>query len=812
MEWKLALVQHPMYFIIKEDSLCAEREPPDGEPTIELYIARVAQNLAALRRYPSLKIGYEWSGLELELLAEDGPDVFREMCALAGEGRIAFYNGTYAQPHLQTLSAEANLRQFEFGMRVYRELCGGRLVQVYAHQEASVHDQVPQLLHAFGIRYAVVPEFCSTLGWLDEGELNLHMGTGPRFVQGHEFVGWRGLDGTEIPLYLRQHQNRRLEDFLSREAIAGRLRVPPILLTVPDLITVDDRWIESLQGAEVVLLDEALPERQRQCPARAHARFYSNWSYIEGIRAEELSRCNLRAETSALRAEALNALAFALVGRPVESTDSIWKTILATQHHDVYCFCAPELRSKSVAWLDEVAREAEAMTQSAAEAIVERVDCAAQTGRPVVLFGTVPHTQTALVTLEVPMADPQIVDAQGQTVPAEVLPAGDEASQLSFLANTGGLSYNSYWIRGGGSRAPEENVNGPLSFDNQYFRATVDRDGTFTSLRLPTGDELLDCSHSRGNELLAMDSTGLSPHHEGVDNSRPEWQAPPPGTELRWEATDEPSLRRSSLGVSLMTHGRIGDHVKTDLTLSFYHGLARIDLAWTFNFDLASIGTFYDDESKLRVRWPLAFAGEIYHDMAFGLVRTWEERQFHPLTWTDISDGKKGLAYFHQGTPKHWVSEGALVNLFAWGEKTNAIGSRFWRVNNPKSFDQRLTGSHTIRCALYPHVGDWRAAGVIGAARDYVAGPVAYLAMAHPGDLPASKTLLSFTDPDVVATAVRVEGQNILCRLYATGNGGASVAARMDGLQPVELRSLDGRRIERLSPFQIGGLILSKDL
>ncbi len=33
MYWKLALAQHPMYLIIREDSQCAERTPPCGEPT-----------------------------------------------------------------------------------------------------------------------------------------------------------------------------------------------------------------------------------------------------------------------------------------------------------------------------------------------------------------------------------------------------------------------------------------------------------------------------------------------------------------------------------------------------------------------------------------------------------------------------------------------------------------------------------------------------------------------------------------------------------------------------------------------------------
>ena len=165
-----ALSQHPMYFLIREDTQCAERTPPWGAPSIEAYIDRVKQNLATVRRFPEIKMGYEWSGLEVELLAQDAPEVFHEMCTLAEEGRIAFYNGTYSQPHLQTLSSEANYRQFEHGMRVYRDLCH-QPVGTYAHQEASVHDQLPQLLQAFGISTGSYPAVSSPRSYgLREGK------------------------------------------------------------------------------------------------------------------------------------------------------------------------------------------------------------------------------------------------------------------------------------------------------------------------------------------------------------------------------------------------------------------------------------------------------------------------------------------------------------------------------------------------------------------------------------------------------------------------------------------------------------------
>jgi alpha-mannosidase len=813
MYWKLALVQHPMYFLIKEDTQCAERTPPWGAPSIELYIERVRRNLTALRQYPQLKVGYEWSGLELELLAQDAPEVFQEMCSLAQEGRIAFYNGTYSQPHLQTLSSESNYRQFEYGAQVYRELCGQQ-VRTYAHQEASVHDQVPQLLNAFGIRYGVVPRFSSTLAWLEEGELILFAGQGPRFVHGHEFVAWRGLDGTEIPLYLSMDEpgGDQLEGFLAHQAIAGRLRVPPIIVGIPDLIEVDEEWLAKRREFDLVLLDEALEERWQKYPARAQARFFTNWSYIEGIRAEELSRSNWRAEVSALRAEALNALAFTLLGRPAESSDCVWKTILATQHHDVYCFCAPELRDKSIGWLQEVERDATHMADDAAQAIIAQVRCDEYAGQPAVIFNTVPHAQKELVTLHVTIDDPAVVGPNGEMIPVESTPLGNGSTRLRFVADMTGLGYATYWVHSGGEPTIEDEIKAPLSFENAFYRAKVHPDGTFTSLVVkPSGDELLNPGTVRGNQLAAMDSTGISPKREGPADlkHRKNWEPPKSGPELFWEPTAPSRVRRSPLGAVLITSGRMGARVKADLTVMFYHQLPRIDLSWTFVFDPVCIGTFYDDDSKLRTHWPLSFTGDISHDIAFGVIQSPIERPFFPASWVDISDGKKGLAYFHQGTPKHWVTEdSALVNLLAWGEYTEAIGSRLWRRNWPKAFDQRLRGRHTIHCALYPHSGDWRAANIIGAARSYGVPPMAYLTHKHSGQLPASAEVLTLTDLAIASTAVKVEDSEIICRVYAATEKAVLVDARMHGLQSVGLRSLSGERITHLEPFQIGQLAL----
>jgi hypothetical protein len=813
--WKVALAQHPMYLLIKEDSQCAERTPPWGEPTIERYIERLRRSLAMISRYPRLRLGFEWSGVELELLADDAPDVLQEMSALAQAGRIAFYNGTYAQPHAQMLSSEANYRQLELGLRVYHELCHAT-VQTYCHQETSIHDQMPQLLSAFGIRYATLPWFYSTLAWLDEGELVIrgYGGGGPTFVHGHEFVRWCGLDGSETILYLSQTGlGATINEWAVKEVLPGLLHAPPIIVHAPDMLAIDDDWLARHDQVDFVLLDEALDERLTQSPPRARARFYANWSYVEGIRAEELSRCNWQAEASALQAEALNALAYVTLGRTPESTDTLWKSILRAQHHDAYCFGSVELRDKAVGWLRNADDDAMRFVSRAAKAVLEKVDTRHAPGLPVVVFNTTPHPHKALVIIDTPMGQPCLTAMDGTSIPSDATPLDNGGSRVRFLADMHGLGYDTYALSDGAPPPTEEVVTSSLSFENGFYRATVQPDGLFRSLIVKQcGDDLLSPTGAAGNHLAATNSAGLSGIHE-ESKSRWDWHMPEhgPERELKWMADAPMRARRSPLGVSLRVHGCLGTSTRGELEIMLYHDLQRIDVTWTFQFDVASLGLFYDDETKLRVQWPLSFTGRVAHDIAFGVIEANTDRPLLVASWLDASDGCKGLAYFHRGTLKHWVTNRTLINLFAWGEHTDAIGNRCKPLLWNKSFDQRLRGSHAIHCALYPHGGDWRAADLVGAARSYGAPPLAFLADRHSGELPPQLTILSFQDSHLAATSVRATRGQVLCRLYSIHTAAVAVDAPLHGMRRVALHSLAGRDIDTLSPFQIGELVLERE-
>ena len=286
--------------------------------------------------------------------------------------------------------------------------------------------------------------------------------------------------------------------------------------------------------------------------------------------------------------------------------------------------------------------------------------------------------------MDIPLPEPVLFNSEGRPVACQVTPSTEFSSKVTFLASHSSFGYSSYTVRAGRvEKDPLIHLDRTFHFKNNFYECLVELDGTLTSLKLvPGGEELLSSGAVRGNQLAAQDSTGLGSTHPGTINinvpaeKRIRWEPASPGTELVFEPEGSPVVLRTPVRTQFQVRGQLNERVKAELSIQFYNDLPRIDFEWTFLFDQASIGSFFNDESKLRVHWPLSFQGKIEHDISFGVVTSFEERPFLPASWVDVWDGEKGLAYFHQGTIKHWVKNRTLVNLFAWGENTDAIGNR----------------------------------------------------------------------------------------------------------------------------------------
>jgi hypothetical protein len=785
--WCCALAQHPMSLIIEEDEECAERIPPWGAPSLEDYDGRLARFLAALESHAELNAGFDISGVELERLAARRPDLAARMRELVRRGRIAFYNGTWSQPHLHLFGAEANVRQFELGCEAIRRLVGCA-VRTHAAQEADAHEQLPQLLRAFGFRFAVPPGFFSTLEFQQPHELVILSTQGLRFVHDEEFTEWLGLDGSTIPLYLPQPGPFSPE----REARAGLLHVPELRLSFPDMIEIDDQWLAEHRGERFVLLEEALEARRTEAPPRSQARLWSDWSYVEGIRAEELGRANRRAESAVLAAESIGALARLLVGRQPDRVDAIWKTILTAQHHDAYCFSAPRLKAKAIDWLETAARDAAASAASAARGIAEAVRTAdLPDGTPVVVFNPCPAATADLVEIELPSSRKppgvEVFDAGGEPVPAEVDAGteGEPAHAVRFRAELAGLGYRSYVLRYVEKFPTTRTFTEPLRLEGAGYSAIVHPDGTFGSLAVEPDRRELLAPGIRGNALSAGTADG------GV---------------LERTVDGPATLLESELSRLVRVRGSLGPRVRTLTEIRFVRGMRRIDIRLRLSFDEAEIGDFFDDDTKLAVSWALGFDGVIHHDIAFGAVRTRPGRPFFPVSWADVSGGDRGFGYLTRGTQRHRVIGRTLSNVIAWGGDTDRIGNRAESVPRPwpKAFDQRLRGTHLIEYSLLPHEGAWAGSGVVSEARNLNTPLFALETGRHDGALPAALNALSVGPAGIVPTAVIPAPGGVFVRMYEASGSRTRPMITGERFQLRELAELDGTTVETLGPFRIG--------
>ena len=111
----IAVTMHPMWLIIKEDTVCAERTPPWGAASVEEYSGRVDRNLQGVESDPLARMNYDFSAGELEDVKALYPGLAARIKAAVERGQLGMVNGTYSQAHLHTLSLEGSVRQFAAG-------------------------------------------------------------------------------------------------------------------------------------------------------------------------------------------------------------------------------------------------------------------------------------------------------------------------------------------------------------------------------------------------------------------------------------------------------------------------------------------------------------------------------------------------------------------------------------------------------------------------------------------------------------------------------------------------------------------------
>jgi hypothetical protein len=763
----VALAMHPMWLIIKEDTVCTERWRPWGAPSIGEYAQRVGRNLKSLESNPKAMLNYDFSAGELEDMKAMYPDMAKRIRAAVERGQLGMVNGTYSQPHLHTLSLEASVRQFQFGTRSILDNFGYR-VRTYAMQEPGYTDQTPQILKAFGYQY-----FHRAFYITQQPPL-----PGQTVAGNEPFCRWTGLDGTTI---------------LSLQPAAG------VEIRAPDM---EEFGMDA--DCDYVVLDKFEDAKAAQWTGPTpKVRTYIPWAYIEGTHADELSRNDVAAETALVQMETLKAL-IPSADNPKSLPDitPMWKTWLLAQHHDAYWTGGSELRPKVCGWLKEIIGKA----AQACSAMLSRAFPSAAGGkRSIVLAAVYPKKHRGVAAVPWSGDAPATFQcATGKPLPAQAMPTGPNKGKLLVPFDFAGAGCQEQIA--GGSAAPSskpETIAADWKFTNPYYTAEFHPDGSIKSIRTAQGAKILDGDVPAAT--LSATVIGVPRQFEAGATTAVCWRGPV--ADVVESSANFPCSFILSPTFPVIRR------------LILYHDLpwfemeieCRFEGASTgdYHFKGVSLGDFFDDTMKLSLQWPVQPGAPIVQGIGGGAIAADEPATvFYPVNWLDLPRGGGGLSMIEFGTLKHVVRNGKLYAVLAWGGETNHFNNRVCGTDWLKALDLRLNGVQTFRFAFYPHDKDWRAAGVPDVAMSLLRPPVGVARLCPPDAKPTSKTLLAI-DGNLIPTSVFAEGNRLVCRVYEPYGKKPEFSLEHLGKATIpRLCDVADKPVDTLRPWAIANLVL----
>jgi hypothetical protein len=603
----------------------------------------------------------------------------------------------------------------------------GYTVRTYLMQEPGYTDQTPQILNAFGFRFVHQGCFVTRL----ETRFEDHC-TGREF-----FLNWRGCDGTEI------------------SAMAGGTGV-----AIPGMPDMTEANLDQTQS--YVLLDSFLDQREKEDTSRRMpAKMWIPWSYLEGTDGERLTLLNAACETALTQMDAATTLVTPGSAATDERAD-LWRTWLLCQHHDAYWSGGSELRSKCRDWLQTTIQRANSIVR---HSLTAAMPMDSGKGKDLVLFSSYPRQHRGILSLEWDGPAPGgFVTPQGKTIPTQWVGEEPNVGRLLIPYHFDGAGYAQFKSSDTPATAPaQEWSEGKATFENGYYRMAVDNQGNLHDLAIvPSGQRLM----VEGTREAILTAAVDGQKHEFVPRN------------------SQCSVRRGPVATIIESAGSIGPIPATRRVIC-YPALPWFEMEIECEFDRTSIGNFYDDDSKLVLRWTLEDPADrslkslplfhpydslrLVHGIAGGASVPHEPRRaFFPVNWVDRQIGPTGLAVINFGTLKHVWKDRELLIVLAWGGDTAHFGNRVdnnGKDNTIKKMDLRLSGKRRYRFVVYPHPNDWRSANLPDLAMSLLRPPLAFRHSLPAGQKPAQTCLLKL-DGNVVPTSVFTENDRPTIRAY----------------------------------------------
>lgn len=759
--------------------------------TVEQTREKVARSFATvlklMEEYPAYKFMSSQPQL-YQFLKERYPELYSLVKERIAEGRWEPEGGMWLEADCNLTSGESLVRQFMHGKRFFQQEFGIDNRVLWLPDVFGYSGALPQIMKKCGVDYFMTTK----LSWNQFNKVP------------NDTLLWKGIDGSEVlthfisTLGVGQPSDRFFTTYngtLHPDAIMGGWQRyqnkdinNDILISfgygdggggpTRAMLETAGRMEKGVTGIPKVRQEfsrkyfEELEQRVRGDKGlkKWEGEFYFEYHRGTYTSMARNKRANRKSELMLMDLELMACMARDCgVSYPEEELDSLWKTVLLNQFHDI-------LPGSSIAEVyEQTKKEYQQIAQQVQKLAAERLEALAGQGQAVVLFNTLGFERDDVVVLNGIKTD-GLMDGEGKVYPVQNTPEGAVA-YVRGLPSKGYKSFNPYACSGSNSFEISGN-----SIETPFYKIEFSSDGTICSLfDRENGRQVLQ-EGKYGNLLRVYEDKPIY-----YDN----WDIDIYYTEKYWDVDQVESMEWIERGPvrATLEIRKIFSSSLICQRIHFYADIRRID------FDTHV--DWHENQHLLKAHFPADIhTDEATFDIQFGNVTrkthrntSWDQARFESCgqKWADISEGGYGVSLMNDCKYGHSVYEGDIaLTLIKSGIEPN-----------PHT-DQE---EHFFVYSLYPHAGGWREANT--AMEAFKLNQPVYAVIGGSEDMNFS--LASADAKNVMIETVKQaeSGSAVILRIYEYQNARGTVKVQLHE-KPVSIKECDLLENE-LSEVQTSG-------
>ncbi len=812
----------------------------------------------------------------LEDYLEVRPDRAALLQTLARSGRISV-GPWYVLPDEFLVSPEALIRNLMLGHRM-GESYGGVMKAGYVPDGFGHIAQLPQILQGFGIDSAFfwrgIGSEADALGT----EFNWIAADGSAVLAIWMPWGYHNLSNVGFPIRWGDTSQMVFDWQMGLEQIHSALdKLEPLSNTPARLLMngIDHAEAQPCLPALIQLAKENFPDvtfrhatlgdhlAQVRAAGVDLPEFQGEFRWgryseiLQGVYSTRiyLKQINHRVETLLERyAEPLTAFAWLGGANPPAGTPDLlwtaWRWLLKNHpHDDIYGSGIDPVHDEMLYRFSQAEQIGTILVRDSLRQLAREADFTAQPGTPVLVYNPLgwPRAEVATGTIDFDFDDPtaqqfKLVDGQGNLIPVQVLgseekvwletlkPNRKRRVSVAFPVEVPACGYTTVYAQPG---QPDSAPAGDLrcqvnGAENAFLAFTIEPDGSLTVTDKQTG-----AVYPGLHRFFDVDDAGDEysycpcPHSATVSSegqpARIEMVAAGPAL-IEFRVSQTLSIPEALTADRQHRSDRRVD-LPIESTLTLYRdqpGLVietRVDnraqdhkLTVTFPTDLVPDQAWVDAAFQISAR-----------DIELPASEGWVEDPtplMHQRAFTDLSDGRRGLAILNRGLPCVEVERAShgtrlaltLLRCVGWLSRDDLSNRHVAAGPLLPAPGAQCPGEHVFEYAILPHAGDWQA--VQRFARNYTAPLHLARADTHEGmelrempfigvDLdwynqvakpipwpregrnPDSLSFLSLEPDSLILSAVRrsADGQGVIVRFYNPTAG--PVTASLTSWRPI---------------------------